>query len=77
MVVLETVVPRVVRVSGVDNCGGCHGYRHSFHISDPIQCFEEVIVADFSETVAVMDLDDVTSSPGMFNAVGAVILAHI
>ena len=33
------------------------------------------VVADFSETVVLMDPNDVTSLPGVFKAVGAVIVA--
>lgn len=76
MVVLEAAVLRVVRVS-VNNCTHCPGYRDSFTSVVLFSAVEDFIVADFSETAAVMDLDDVTSSPGMFNAAGAVILADI
>lgn len=76
MVVLEAAVPRVVRVS-VDNCTRCPGYRDSLTSVVLFSAVEDFIVADFSETVAVMDLDDVTSLPGMFNVAGAVILADI
>lgn len=35
------------------------------------------VAADFSETVVLMDPDDVTSLSGMFKAVGAVIVADL
>lgn len=76
MVVPTPVVPRVVMVSEVVQITALVVTgRDSFASVILFNVVGDIVVADSSETVAVMDPDHVTSLPAVFNGVAAVIVA--